>query len=127
MYNCNFVPEDRTDNLLPLTKDMVLKKKPFDKRGKTIRKGKEKTCVTIESNRRSQKKGCQCVFIIKRYIFSLQFQRYATTRRGTTMLHEVFAMGTSSRGTKLHLLHMFPQPQRTLYSTICDWGFLFHK
>jgi hypothetical protein len=43
---------------LPLIKDMVFKKKPFDKRGKTIWKGKEKTCVTIESNRRSQKKGC---------------------------------------------------------------------
>jgi hypothetical protein len=38
MYNCNFGPEDKTNNLLALTEDMV------------FRKGKSKTRVTIKSN-----------------------------------------------------------------------------
>jgi hypothetical protein len=38
MYNCNFGLEDKTNNLLALTEDMVL------------RKGKSKTRVTIKSN-----------------------------------------------------------------------------
>jgi hypothetical protein len=43
----------------------------------------------------------------KCYIFSLQFQKYVTTKRSTSLLHEVFAMGASSRGTKQHSPHMF--------------------
>jgi len=38
MYNCNFGLEDKTNNLLALTKGMV------------FRKGKSKTRVTIKSN-----------------------------------------------------------------------------
>jgi hypothetical protein len=34
-YNCSFGLEDKIDNLLALTKDMVFKKKPLDKRGKS--------------------------------------------------------------------------------------------
>ncbi len=49
-YNCNFGSENKTDNLLVLTKDMVFINKPLDKRGKEIWKGKLKTCVTIKSN-----------------------------------------------------------------------------
>jgi len=43
------------------------------------------------------------------------------------MQQEVFAMGTFSRGIKLHSPHMFPQPLRTSYLKIYDWGFLFEK
>jgi len=39
-HNCNFGPKDKTDNLLALIKDMVFRKKHFDKKGKTIQKGK---------------------------------------------------------------------------------------
>jgi hypothetical protein len=51
--------------LLALTKDMVLRKKPFDKKGKGIWKGKSKTYITVKNNGRSQKKGYQCAFTIK--------------------------------------------------------------
>jgi hypothetical protein len=48
-----------------LIKRLVFKKKRIDKRGKTIQKGKLNNHVMIESNGRSQKKGCQCAFTIK--------------------------------------------------------------
>jgi hypothetical protein len=35
-YNCNFGPKNMTYNLLVLKEDMVFKKKPLDKKGKTI-------------------------------------------------------------------------------------------
>jgi len=54
-----------------------------------------------------EKKVANVFLPSKCYIFSFQFQRYATMRRNTSMLHEVFAMGTSSRGTKRHSPHMF--------------------
>ncbi len=44
---------------------MNSRKKPFDKRGKAILKGKLKTCVTTKSNGGSQKKECQCAFTMK--------------------------------------------------------------
>jgi hypothetical protein len=65
MYNYKFGLEDRIDNLLALTEDMVFIKKHLDKRGKKFIKEKKKTYIIIESNGRSQKKGCQCVFTIK--------------------------------------------------------------
>jgi hypothetical protein len=49
--------EDRIDNLLPLTKYMVFKKKLLGKRGKAMQKGKLKIHITIESNGGSHKKG----------------------------------------------------------------------
>ncbi len=53
--------------MLLLTEDMGFKKKPFDKRSKTIWKGKSKTPVIIKSNGRSLKKGYQCGFTIKMF------------------------------------------------------------
>jgi hypothetical protein len=50
---------------------MVFIKKPLDKRGKVIWKGKLKTCVIIESNGRCQKKGYQCAFTINMLYFLL--------------------------------------------------------
>jgi len=49
-YNYNFGSKDKTNNLLVLIEDMVFIKKPLDKRGKKIWKGKLKTCVIIKSN-----------------------------------------------------------------------------
>jgi hypothetical protein len=57
-----------------------------------------------------KKKVANVLLPSKHYIFFVQFQKYVTMRRSTLMLQEVFAMGTSSKGTKLHSSHMFPQP-----------------
>ncbi len=66
-YNCSFGMENMTYNLLLLTKDMGLKKKPFDKRNKIIWKGKSKIHVIIKSNGGSLKKGYQCGYTIKMF------------------------------------------------------------
>ncbi len=47
---------------------MVFIKKAFDKRGKTIPKGKTKNQTSIENNGRSHK-GCRCTFTIKTLYF----------------------------------------------------------
>jgi hypothetical protein len=49
-----------------------------------------------------RKKTTNVILPSKNYIFSFQFQRYVITKRGTSVLHEVFAMGTSSRGSEIH-------------------------
>ncbi len=78
---------------------MGFRKTPFDKRGKTIPKGKSKAHVTIESN-----------VVYHQNIISSPFNFKYTLliKRSTSMQQEVFAMGTSTKGTKLHFLHMFP-------------------
>jgi hypothetical protein len=48
-----------------LKENMGFRKKPLDKKGKAIQKGKSKTCATIKSNGGSLKKGCKCAFTIK--------------------------------------------------------------
>jgi hypothetical protein len=49
-YNYSFGLENQKDDLLALTKDMVVIKKPLDKRGKINLKRKLKTHVIIKSN-----------------------------------------------------------------------------
>jgi hypothetical protein len=103
-YNCDFGPKDRTSNLLALIEDMGFRKKLLDKWGKTIQKGKPKAHIIIETNGGSQNKVAN-VFYHQNIIsspFNLLLQK-----RSTSMRQEVFAMGTSSKGTKWHLLHMF--------------------
>jgi hypothetical protein len=116
--NCNFGPKDRTKNLLALIEDMGFKKKPFDKGGKTIRKGKSKACVTIESNRGSEKKDYQCDLPSKHYIFSLQFQIYVTTKISTSMQQEIFAMGHPLGGQSYIFCTCFRN-----FKGLCTWQF----
>ncbi len=66
-YNWYSKMEAHIEIVLTMIDDMAFKKLAFNKRGKAIPKGKTKIQIMSKSIEGSQKKGCQCTFMLKTF------------------------------------------------------------